>query len=125
MNKDQLEKYVSKRKGSKDSYPFGPDVLVYKVMGKMFALVSQQNNTQLTLKCSPADGLVLTSQFDSVVPGYHMNKKHWITIQLKGDVSKHILLDLVDKSYALVVSKLTKKDKSLLEQSTDRISLHE
>ncbi|WP_040725098.1 MmcQ/YjbR family DNA-binding protein [Thiomicrorhabdus sp. Kp2] len=117
MNKDKLEKYLSTLKGSEASYPFGPEALVFKVMGKMFALVSQQEDIpRVTLKCAPADNEVLVSQFESVVPGYYMNKKHWITISLTGELSEDMLIDLANGSYKLVVSKLTKVNRGKLEQ---------
>lgn len=117
MRKDKLEKYLSKLKGSEGSYPFNPEALVFKVMGKMFALVSQKEKIpRVTLKCAPADGEVLVSQYASVIPGYYMNKKHWITISLTGELPEEMLLDLANGSYELVVSKLTKADKHKLEQ---------
>ena len=113
--KGKIEKYLSSLKGSNSSKPFGPDALVFKVMDKMFALVSQKEETpRITLKCDPADGVVLVSHFESVVPGYHMNKKHWITVSLKGDVPIGMMTDLASKSYELVVSKLTKAEKKKL-----------
>jgi predicted DNA-binding protein (MmcQ/YjbR family) len=117
MKKNKIEKYLSKMKGSEGSYPFGSEALVFKVMGKMFALVSQKDKTpRVTLKCAPADGEVLVSQYESVIPGYYMNKKHWITISLTGEVPEAMLVDLANGSYQLVVNKLTKADKKLLEQ---------
>jgi len=117
MKKDKIEKYLSKLKGSESSYPFGSEALVFKVMGKMFALVSQHEETpRVTLKCVPPDGEVLVTQFESVVPGYYMNKKHWITISLTGELSEKMLIDLANGSYQLVVSKLTKANKNTLEQ---------
>ena len=117
MKKEKLENYLSKFRGSEAGYPFGPEALVFKVMGKMFALVSQQEEIpRVTLKCAPADGEVLVSQFDSVIPGYYMNKRHWITISLTGELSEQMLSDLADRSYELVVSKLTKADRKRLEQ---------
>lgn len=116
MKKNKLEKYLSKLNGSEGSYPFGPEALVFKVMGKMFALVSQKEQTpRVTLKCSPADAEVLVSEFESIIPGYYMNKKHWITISLTDEVPDGIITDLVNGSYKLVVSKLTKVDKNKLE----------
>ena len=117
MQARKLEKYLSKLKGSEGSFPFGPEALVFKVMGKMFALVSQQEEVpRVTLKCDPVDAEILTGQFNSVVPGYHMNKKHWITISLTDELSTNMLTDLIDDSYELVVSKLSKADKSKLNQ---------
>ena len=82
MKKDKLEKHLSTYKGSEGSYPFGPEALVFKVGGKMFALVSQGEETpRVTLKCAPADGEVLVNEYESIIPGYYMNKKHWITKQ--------------------------------------------
>lgn len=116
MNKENLEEYLASFKGSESSYPFGPEALVYKVMKKMFALVSQgEDVTRVTLKCHPEDGAMLVGQFDSVVPGYYMNKKHWVTISLTGELSKEMLCELASNSYDLVVGKLTKKDKLFLE----------
>ena len=117
MNTNNLEKYLSTLKGSEGSYPFGPEALVFKVMDKMFALVSQQEEVpRVTLKCDPVDAEVLTGQFKSVVPGYHMNKKHWITISLTGELDEEMLKGLIDDSYELVVSKLSKADKNKLSQ---------
>ncbi len=117
MKKNKLEKYLSKLKGSEGSFPFGSEALVFKVMGKMFALVSQKEDvTRVTLKCSPADAEVLVSQHESVVPGYYMNKKHWITISLNGELPTKMIADLANQSYELVVKKLTKSDRNKLEQ---------
>jgi len=117
MKKNKLEKYLSRLKGSDGGYPFGPEALVFKVMGKMFALVSQNEKTpRVTLKCEPADAEVLVSEFESVMPGYYMNKKHWITITLTDEVSDEMITDLSIGSYDLVVNKLTKADRDKLEQ---------
>ncbi|MCP4288569.1 MAG: MmcQ/YjbR family DNA-binding protein [Gammaproteobacteria bacterium] len=116
MTKDNLEKHLSKLKGSEGSYPFGPEALVFKVMGKMFALVSQNDEVpRATFKCAPADGEVLVSQYESVIPGYYMNKKHWITISLTGELPDEMIIDLACGSYDLVVRKLNKADKGKLE----------
>jgi len=117
MNKEKIEKYLADLTGSEGSYPFGPEALVFKVMGKMFALVSQEEKVaRVTLKCAPVDGALLVGQFESVVPGYHMNKKHWITIALTGELPEEMLIDLAQNSYELVVSKLTKADKEKLKE---------
>jgi predicted DNA-binding protein (MmcQ/YjbR family) len=115
--KNEIEKYLSKFRGSESSYPFGPEALVFKVMGKMFALVSQEEDVpRVTLKCAPEDAATLTGQFKSVSPGYYMNKKHWVTISLTGELSQDMLISLAEESYRLVASKLTKKDKAELEK---------
>ena len=117
MKKDKLEKHLSTFKGAEGSNPFGPEALVFKVVGKMFALVSQNEETpRVTLKCTPADAEVLVSQFESIVPGYYMNKRHWITISLNGELTDDMITRLAGESYALVVGKLTRADKQRLEQ---------
>lgn len=116
MNQKEIEEYLSNVQGSERSFPFGPEALVYKVMGKMFALVSQGEDTpRVTLKCNPEDGAMLVGQYESIVPGYYMNKKHWITISLTNELSAEMLSELANESYKLVVSKLTKKDKTTLK----------
>ncbi len=78
----------------------------------MFALVSQTDEIpRVTLKCDPVDAEILTSEFESIVPGYHMNKKHWVTITLDNKLPKGMLTDLATQSYKLVVSKLPKANK--------------
>ncbi|MEO0648476.1 MAG: MmcQ/YjbR family DNA-binding protein, partial [Cyanobacteria bacterium J06650_10] len=72
--------------------------------------------TIVTIKCVPLDGEILAEQFEAIAPGYHMNKKHWITVSLTAEISDEMLTDLVNKSYELVVSKLTKANKARLEQ---------
>jgi len=117
MKKDKLEKHLLEFRGAEGSSPFGPEALVFKVMGKIFALVSQNEEIpRVTLKCTPTDGVVLVSQFESIVPGYYMNKRHWITISLNGELSDRMITKLARESYALVVGKLTKADKQRLEQ---------
>ncbi|MCU7891688.1 MAG: MmcQ/YjbR family DNA-binding protein [Candidatus Thiodiazotropha sp. (ex Ustalcina ferruginea)] len=84
---------------------------------KMFALVSQKEEpARVTLKCFPSDAEVLVAQYESIIPGYYMNKKHWITISLTDELSNQMLIDLANESYRLVVSKLTKREKELLQQ---------
>ncbi|MCU7872277.1 MAG: MmcQ/YjbR family DNA-binding protein [Candidatus Thiodiazotropha sp. (ex Lucinoma borealis)] len=117
MNKLELETSLSQLPASESSYPFGPEALVFKVMNKMFALVSQKEDpARVTLKCGPADAEVLVAKYKSIIPGYYMNKKHWITISLTDELPNHILIDLVNESYKLVVSKLTKREKGQLQQ---------
>ena len=104
---------MSELKGAEASYPFGPDALVFKIAGKMFALVSQTKNTaQITLKCKPADAEILVGQYDEIIPGYHMNKRHWITIRLDGKLSPQLLNELMGNSYTLVANKLTRANRA-------------
>ena len=118
MDKEQIQKYLSSFKGGESSNPFGPEALVFKVMGKMYALVAQTAETpSVTLKVNPPDGELLISQYQAIIPGYYMNKKHWITISLTGELPLEMIENLSKKSYELVVSKLTKKDKAQLSDA--------
>lgn len=105
MEQQVLEAHLSKFKGAEGCYPFGPEVLVFKVKGKMFALVAEhQGELKVTYKCAPADGEMLVGLFAGIIPGYHMNKRHWITVSLNSDVNDAMLCDLADKSYQLVLT---------------------
>lgn len=115
MKKEHLESYLRDFTGAEPALPFGPEALVFKVMGKMFALVSQlEEPPRVTLKCHPADAAHLVSHYDSIVPGYYMNKNHWITISLTGELPESMLRQLAADSYDLVVGKLPKRDRLAL-----------
>lgn len=102
-------------KGAVAEYPFGEDARVYKVMGKMFALLAESKAPgRVTFKAAPADGAALESMFEAVHPGYHMNKKHWITIDLDSDASLEHIADWAEASYQLVVAGLKKADRNRL-----------
>ena len=114
---DSLRAYLLSKKGAVEETPFGPDTLVFKVMGKMFALLAwQEAPLRITLKCAPDDALALRQQYPAVQPGYYMNKRHWNTITLDGSVPESELLAMIDDSYALVVRGLTKTLQKQLEE---------
>ena len=95
--------------------PFGPDALVFKVKGKMFALVGwQRSPLRLSLKCDPDDALALRDMYPAVQPGYYLNKKHWNTITLDGTIPDAELLTMIDNSYRLVVTSLKKAERDAL-----------
>ena len=97
---------------AEESMPFGPGALVYKVAGKMFALLMPDDvPARLNLKCDPERALELRDRHESILPGYHMSKKHWITVHCDGGLSSKFLSKLIDDSYRLVVSTLPKKDR--------------
>ena len=111
----ELEKILLAKNGSKKEFPFDEVTAVYKVMNKMFALVSVKDGLiNINLKCLPDDALGYRDIYKCVIPGYHMNKKHWNTVLINGEMKDEVLIDMIDESYDLVVSKLTKKDKALL-----------
>jgi predicted DNA-binding protein (MmcQ/YjbR family) len=101
------------KKGATASYPFGEGTLVFKVMGKMFALISENENPlRMNLKCDPDDARALRAQHQAIIPGYHMNKRHWNSLYLDGSLSGELVAELIDQSYDLVVKvlKRTKKE---------------
>lgn len=98
---------TSELPGAELSYPFGPETAVYKVRGKVFLLVSDATNEPLvTLKARPADAAVLREAVAGISPGYHMNKRHWITLREGGSLTEQLVHDLVTESYLLVVENL-------------------
>ena len=114
-SRESIVSALDQFRGAVAEYPFVPEARVYKVMGKMFALVAEgEVPGKVTLKAAPADGAALESMFQAVRPGYHMNKKHWITVELDSDVSVDLVLDWAQASYALVVAGLRKADRDRL-----------
>lgn len=101
--------------GSVEETPFGPEALVYKVAGKMFALLGVGGRgLTLNLKCDPQEAMILRDTFEAVTPGYHMNKRHWNTIDLDAGLDPALIQDWVDDSYDLVKAKLPKRVQSQL-----------
>lgn len=120
MKFEQLRKYFLDKKSTVEDTPFGPESLVFKVMGKMFTLIAwDETPLRITLKCDPDLALILRAQYQAVQPGYYMNKKHWNTITLDGSISDEQILEMIDNSYELVVKGLKKADRQELEQSSD------
>ncbi|MGE4289535.1 MAG: MmcQ/YjbR family DNA-binding protein [Salinivirgaceae bacterium] len=114
MNIEAIRTYCLNKKGTEEAMPFGDDTLVFKVMGKMFALTNLEGELTLNLKCDPDLALDLREQYPAVLPGYHMNKQHWNTIVMDGSVSKKQVCEWIDLSYDLVVGSLTKKIRDAL-----------
>ena len=110
-----LRDYLASKPESEECFPFAPDTAVFKVRGKMFGLYSiHQTRPMMNLKCEPEQALALRDVFDEVFPAYHMNKKHWNSVFLDGDVPLLELERMVDHSYALVVKSLTKRERTAL-----------
>lgn len=111
MNIDQIREYCLKKKGVTEEFPFGEETLVFKVAEKIFLLASLDCiPLQINLKCDPERAIDLREEYESVQPGYHMNKKHWNTIIIDGSISDRKILDWIGDSYNLVVSGLKKSD---------------
>lgn len=103
--------------GVTESFPFDDKILVFKVMGKMFALCDIDLFESVNLKCDPAKAIELREQFEGVKPGYHMSKKHWNTIEMDGSVPDDLFLEWIDDSYNLVVGKLPQRLRNQLNLS--------
>ena len=103
---DAIARFLSKP-GAEEATPFGPDVLVYKVGGKMFGLtVPDEFPARINLKCDPERAVLLRDEYESVIPGYHMNKRHWNTLILDGSLPTKLVMELIDHSYQLVAASL-------------------
>jgi predicted DNA-binding protein (MmcQ/YjbR family) len=116
MNDKQARTYLLSKPESVEDFPFGPDVYVYKVRGKMFATLAFTDNVgRMNLKCDPEEAMALRDIFESVVPGYHMNKAHWNTVILDGSIPNGELERMIDRSFGLVVKGLKKSERQSLE----------
>lgn len=116
MNISDFREYCVAKKGVTEDFPFDKSTLVFKVMNKMFALTNIDALAfTANLKCDPEKAIELRAQYDGVNPGYHMNKKHWNTIDLENDLSSSLIYELIDHSYDLVVKGLKKADRIALE----------
>lgn len=109
MNFETLHAYLLKKPGAVEEFPFDTVTLVVKVSGKMFALVGTNDDPlRLNLKCDPAKAEILRELYPAIIPGYHMNKRHWNTIILDGSLPAAEIQSMIDDSYALVVKGLPK-----------------
>jgi len=114
MNIEQLYQYCLSKKGVTEDFPFDADTLVFKVLGKLFLLVSlkswESENATINLKADPDYAEELRATYESIEPGFHMNKKHWNTVKIhQGELSQKFILELIDHSYEMVVKSMPKK----------------
>lgn len=118
MNIEEFRNYCLAKKGVTESFPFDEHTLVFKVMGKMFAICGLERvPLQVNLKCDPERSVELRAQYDGlIIPGWHMSKLHWNTIFITSSLPPELIVDLIDTSYHLIVSKLTKKLKTALAE---------
>ena len=114
MTREQAGAACATKPGAAETYPFGPNTAVYKVGGKMFAVVPRGDPPRISLKCDPEWSEVLRKAYAAVQPGYHLNKKHWNTITLDGSVPADELDELIEHSYGLVVESLPQRVRSTL-----------
>lgn len=117
-NYQSLKEYLLSKPETALDFPFGDDVSVFKVKKKMFALIGQRDERlMMNLKCEPEEGAALRDIFSDITEGYHMDKKHWISIYFDNPIPENEIQRLIDNSYLLVINKMTKKDqKSILIQ---------
>ncbi|MFF2483565.1 MmcQ/YjbR family DNA-binding protein [Paenibacillus sp. NPDC058071] len=110
---ERLIEYCLSKPGASKEYPFGPDPLVMKAGGKMFAVFGDDS---ISLKCEPMLAADLRDRHEAVVPGYHMNKKHWNTVYWNRDLDDEDLQGMIDHSYELVVAGLSKAARMKLSE---------
>lgn len=113
--RDEVIAVCSAKPGSAEDYPFGDEVAVFKVAGKMFALVTLGPAPgSVSLKCDPDLAVGLRHRYAAITAGYHLSKRHWNTVMLDGSVPQDELLDLIDHSYELVVTRLPRAERDKL-----------
>ena len=118
MNIEFFREYCIVKKGVEETFPFDEHTLVFKVMGKMFALLPLNAETpRANLKATPDWSEELREAHHQIIPGWHMNKKHWNTVLLEDGLDADLIYKMIDHSYDLVVSKLPKKTRATLEES--------
>lgn len=115
MTRDDVLNFCGRLLGSAEDYPFGDGVAVFKVGGRMFALVSLEGDPgTVNLKCDPGLALELRSRYQAVRPGYHQDKRHWNTVDLDGSIDDDELREMIDHSYGLVVHGLSRAQRARL-----------
>ena len=114
MNIEEYRDYCLKLSGVTEEFPFDEKTLVFKVMGKMFALTDVDEFASVNLKCDPERAVQLRENYSGINGGYHMNKKHWNTVQTDGSVEDELFYELIKHSYDLVVAKLPRKIRETL-----------
>lgn len=116
MDYNAARDYLLSRPEAVEDFPFGPNAAVFKIKDKMFALLSARKGVpSINLKCDPEGAQALRDIFPGVLPGYHMNKKHWNTVLLDGSVPNYEIERMIDRSYGLVVKGLGKVEREALE----------
>lgn len=114
MDRNILRDYCLSKLATVEEFPFGLDPAVFKVMGKMFALLPVSGDLSISLKCDPVLADILRQNYADVTPGYHLSKKHWNTVAITGTIPPDEIFEMIDHSYDLVVKGLTKKQRAIL-----------
>lgn len=116
MDIETLREYALGKNNVTEETPFGDDVLVYKVSGKIFMMMNFESPFEVSLKCDPELAFEYREHYESVSPGYHMNKTHWNTVTSNGDVNLVLMKKMIDHSYELIVESLPKSLKSKMQK---------
>ena len=116
MDIERLREYCLAKPGVEETFPFDAETLVFKVMGKMFALIPLERGNMVSLKCDPERAIDLREEWEEIQAAWHMNKKHWNQVDLNGRVPATLVTEMVDHSYALVVKGLKKALREQLKQ---------
>ena len=118
MNHEDIRNYCLRQKGVSETLPFGPDTLVFRVADKIYALLSlDEVECRVNLKCDPERAINLRETYpDAIIPGYHMNKMHWNTVYTERGLPEKLIFELIEHSYDLVVNKMSKKSRDLLDE---------
>lgn len=120
MNIEEYRDYCLSLPGVTEEFPFDSKTLVFKVMGKMFALTDVETFNSVNLKADPEYSIELRELYSGIKPGFHMNKKHWNTVETDGSVDDELIYKLIDDSYTLVEKGLSKKLKDQLKEMTNK-----
>lgn len=116
MDIESFRNYCVQKKAVEESFPFDESTLVFKVLGKIFALLPLNAEIpSANLKADPDKSIELRERYHQIVPGYHMNKKHWNTVYIEDGLDHDLICELIDHSYDMVVAKLPKKLKEELK----------
>jgi predicted DNA-binding protein (MmcQ/YjbR family) len=121
MNIEELRDYCISKPAVTESFPFDESTLVFKVAGKMFLLTDLVDAFSMNVKNTPEKVIELREQYPCVLPGYHMNKIHWVTVVIDGSVSDSLLKQWIDESYQLIVRGFSRKEKLLFAELSGKI----
>ena len=115
LDRLSLREYCLSMTGAYEEFPFGPEAAVFKVRNKMFALIPiDEDPPSISLKCDPIEAVILRETYEAVQPGYHMNKKHWNTVTINGEIDDKHIQEMIKDSYILVRQKLKKSEQKEL-----------
>ena len=119
MNIEELRSYCLSKSGVTEDFPFDESTLTFKVCEKIFVITGLDNEVfEVNLKCHPERAVELRERYHDVRPGFHMNKRHWNTVNFEGELDDRLLIELIDHSYDCVVAKLPKKQQEILKDES-------